>query len=33
MTQRKVFETERLILRTTTEENTEFFFELQNSST
>ncbi len=29
----KVFETERLILKPTSEEDAEFFFELQNSST
>ncbi len=33
MTKYKVFETERLILKPTSEEDTEFFFELQNSPT
>jgi len=33
MSKHKVFETERLILKPTTEEDAEFFFELQNNPT
>lgn len=33
MTKRKVFETERLILKPTSEDDADFFFELQNSPT